>query len=54
MSASMDSHEATATGSPDTDGQPAAEQQPAVEPSARDVPHEPGGRPTPLSRLLYP
>jgi hypothetical protein len=55
MSANMDSHEATATSTPDADGQPSTEQRPAAaEPAPQDVPHEPGGRPTPLSRLLYP
>ena len=50
MSTTVDPREAEATTSPDSDTPPAAAPGPA--PTAR--PHEPGARPAPLSRLLYP
>lgn len=44
---------ATEPASPDPHDQIVTE-APAAEPEPPDRPHEPGARPTPLSRLLYP
>ncbi|WP_392838616.1 hypothetical protein [Streptomyces sp. LN500] len=50
MSANPDPREAEANNSPDDTQLPTA--RPDTEPPAH--PHEPGARPMPLSRLLYP
>ncbi|MFB7222368.1 hypothetical protein [Streptomyces sp. NPDC056227] len=50
MSVNLDPREVEAASSPDSTQLPAA--QPDTEPPAH--PHEPGARPMPLSRLLYP
>jgi len=50
MSTTPDPREVEATTSPDSDTPSTAEHQ--DDPPAR--PHEPGARPMPLSRLLYP
>lgn len=44
---------ATEPASPDPHDQ-APTETPAAEPEPSDRPHEPGARPMPLSRLLYP
>ncbi|MEU5660059.1 hypothetical protein ABZ802_31240 [Streptomyces sp. NPDC047737] len=50
MSTSPDPRAVEATASPDADTPPQAE----PDPDPPERPHEPGARPTPLSRLLYP
>ncbi|WP_327259936.1 hypothetical protein [Streptomyces sp. NBC_01240] len=50
MSANLDSREAETNESPDDTQLPAV--QPDTHPPAR--PHDPGARPAPLPRLLYP
>jgi hypothetical protein len=54
MSTNLDPHEVEAIDSPDGDTQPPAEPPPDTAPAPLARPHEPGARPTPLSRLLYP
>ncbi|MFJ1900419.1 hypothetical protein [Streptomyces sp. NPDC088115] len=53
MSTTPDPREVEAITNPDSDTPPPADPPPDdTTPPAR--PHEPGARPTPLSRLLYP
>ncbi|MFE9491417.1 hypothetical protein ACFYNF_34105 [Streptomyces sp. NPDC006641] len=54
MSATLDPREVEAITSPDNNTQPPAEPPPDVTTDLLARPHEPGARPAPLSRLLYP
>ncbi|WP_371634466.1 hypothetical protein OG693_39065 (plasmid) [Streptomyces sp. NBC_01259] len=50
----VDPREVEAITSPDGDTQPSAGASPDDAPTPPARPHEPGARPMPLSRLLYP
>jgi hypothetical protein len=54
MSTNLDPREVEAVTSPDGDIQPPADSAPDTVAELPARPHEPGARPMPLSRLLYP
>lgn len=54
MSTNLDPPTGEAINSPDSDTPPPAEPPPDDTPARPARPHEPGARPTPLSRLLRP